>query len=101
MNLMSIDAQKFTDIANRLNMLWAAPLKIIVCLPLIWQILGPSALTGLAAMALVIGTNAALGNKLKKLQVQLYLYVVVVVVVVIFAIYYYWFIFVYYYELLL
>ena len=68
-NLMSVDAQKFMDIMTYLNMLWSAPFQITVSMAMLWNILGPSILAGLAVTVLLILLNIVIGNFLKKLQV--------------------------------
>lgn len=45
-NLMSIDTQKFMDLTLYLNMAWASPLQIALAMFFLWQILGPSCLSG-------------------------------------------------------
>lgn len=37
-NLMSVDAQRFMDLTTFLNMLWSAPLQIILALFFLWQV---------------------------------------------------------------
>jgi ATP-binding cassette subfamily C (CFTR/MRP) protein 1 len=39
-NLMSVDAQRFTDLTAYLNMIWSAPLQIALALYFLWGILG-------------------------------------------------------------
>lgn len=39
-NLMSVDAQRFTDLMGHINMLWSAPLQIVLALFFLWQYLG-------------------------------------------------------------
>ncbi|KAK0156266.1 Canalicular multispecific organic anion transporter 2 [Merluccius polli] len=69
-NLMSVDAQRFMDLTTFLNMLWSAPLQIILALFFLWQNLGPSVLAGLAVMVLLIPLNAAIAVKTRAYQVQ-------------------------------
>lgn len=69
-NLMSVDAQKFMDIMTYLNMLWSGPFQIIVALAMLWNILGPSVLAGMAIMILLIPMNIFIGNKIKGYQVS-------------------------------
>lgn len=45
-NLMSVDCQRFQDVAGQLWMIWSAPLQIILATVLLWQQLGPSVLAG-------------------------------------------------------
>lgn len=37
-NLMSVDAQRFMDLTTFLNMLWSAPLQILLALYFLWQV---------------------------------------------------------------
>eukprot|EP00095_Tigriopus_kingsejongensis_P010546 maker-scaffold349_size200065-snap-gene-1.33 protein:Tk10546 transcript:maker-scaffold349_size200065-snap-gene-1.33-mRNA-1 annotation:"multidrug resistance-associated protein 1 isoform x1" len=67
-NLMSIDTQKFMDLTQYLNMIWASPLQIALAMFFLWDILGPSSLAGLAVMVLMIPLNAVVAQKMKKFQ---------------------------------
>ncbi|XP_069338491.1 ATP-binding cassette sub-family C member 3 [Eulemur rufifrons] len=69
-NLMSVDAQRFMDLAPFLNLVWSAPLQIILAIYFLWQNLGPSALAGVAVMVLVIPLNGAVAVKMRAIQVQ-------------------------------
>ncbi|XP_041078301.1 ATP-binding cassette sub-family C member 3-like isoform X2 [Polyodon spathula] len=69
-NLMSVDAQRFMDLTTFLNMLWSAPLQIILALYFLWQNLGPSVLAGVAVMVLLIPLNAAIAMKTRAFQVE-------------------------------
>ncbi|XP_053551240.1 multidrug resistance-associated protein 1 isoform X2 [Bombina bombina] len=68
-NLMSVDAQRFMDLATYINMIWSAPLQVILALYLLWQNLGPSVLAGVAVMILLVPVNAVIAVKTKKYQV--------------------------------
>lgn len=37
-NLMSVDAQRFMDLATYINMIWSAPLQVILALYLLWLV---------------------------------------------------------------
>ncbi|KAH0632063.1 hypothetical protein JD844_020124 [Phrynosoma platyrhinos] len=37
-NLMSVDAQRFMDLATYINMVWSAPLQVILALYLLWKV---------------------------------------------------------------
>lgn len=37
-NLMSVDAQRFMDLATYINMVWSAPLQVILALWLLWLV---------------------------------------------------------------
>ncbi|NXY43194.1 MRP3 protein, partial [Ceuthmochares aereus] len=70
-NLMSVDAQRFMDLTNFLNLLWSAPLQIFLALCFLWQTLGPSILAGVAVMVLLIPLNSAIAMKTRAFQVEL------------------------------
>ncbi|XP_049715652.1 ATP-binding cassette sub-family C member 3 isoform X2 [Elephas maximus indicus] len=69
-NLMSVDAQRFMDLAPYLNLLWAAPLQISLAIYFLWQNLGPSVLAGVALLVLLIPLNGAVAMKLRAFQVE-------------------------------
>ncbi|XP_061912298.1 ATP-binding cassette sub-family C member 3 isoform X1 [Entelurus aequoreus] len=69
-NLMSVDAQRFMDLTTFLNMLWSAPLQIMLALYFLWQNLGPSVLAGVAVMILLIPFNAVIAMKTRSYQVE-------------------------------
>lgn len=68
-NLMAVDAQRFIELTTYINMIWSAPLQIILALYFLWQILGPAVLAGLAVMIILIPINALIANKAKTLQI--------------------------------
>ncbi|XP_072838914.2 multidrug resistance-associated protein 1 [Pogona vitticeps] len=68
-NLMSVDAQRFMDLVTYINMIWSAPLQVILALYLLWQNLGPSVLAGVAVMLLLVPVNAVIAMKTKTYQV--------------------------------
>ncbi|KAF5918368.1 hypothetical protein HPG69_011808 [Diceros bicornis minor] len=68
-NLMSVDAQRFMDLATYLNMVWSAPLQVILALYFLWLNLGPSVLAGVAVMILMVPINAVMAMKTKTYQV--------------------------------
>ncbi|KAL6475247.1 hypothetical protein MHYP_G00162870 [Metynnis hypsauchen] len=69
-NLMSVDAQRFMDLTTFLNMLWSAPVQIVLALFFLWQTLGPSVLAGVAVMILLIPFNAVIAMKTRTYQVE-------------------------------
>ncbi|XP_012587108.1 PREDICTED: multidrug resistance-associated protein 1 [Condylura cristata] len=68
-NLMSVDAQRFMDLATYINMIWSAPLQVILALYLLWLNLGPSVLAGVVVMILMVPLNAVMAMKTKTYQV--------------------------------
>uniref|UniRef100_G3QNW6 Multidrug resistance-associated protein 1 n=1 Tax=Gorilla gorilla gorilla TaxID=9595 RepID=G3QNW6_GORGO len=79
-NLMSVDAQRFVDLATYINMIWSAPLQVIVALYLLWLNLGPSVLAGVAVMVLMVPVNAVMAMKTKTYQVALCTFAVYVTI---------------------
>ena len=70
-NLMSVDAQKFVKIMTSINLIWSCPLQIILSMVMLWEVLGPSCLAGLAVMVLLTPMNAYVGKRIEKLQVSI------------------------------
>uniref|UniRef100_A0A665WUG6 ATP-binding cassette, sub-family C (CFTR/MRP), member 3 n=1 Tax=Echeneis naucrates TaxID=173247 RepID=A0A665WUG6_ECHNA len=70
-NLMSVDAQRFMDLTTFLNMLWSAPLQIMLALYFLWQNLGPSVLAGVAVMIMLIPFNAVEQMQYKDARIKL------------------------------
>ncbi|KAM3597276.1 uncharacterized protein V6R79_002334 [Siganus canaliculatus] len=68
-NLMSVDAQRFMDLITYINMIWSAPLQVVLALYFLWQTLGPSVLAGVAVMVLMVPVNAVIAMKTKTYQV--------------------------------
>ncbi|XP_075420665.1 multidrug resistance-associated protein 1 isoform X1 [Tenrec ecaudatus] len=68
-NLMSVDAQRFMDLATYINMVWSAPLQVMLALYLLWLTLGPPVLAGVAVMVLMVPLNAVMAMKTKTYQV--------------------------------
>uniref|UniRef100_A0A3B3ZZD4 ABC transmembrane type-1 domain-containing protein n=1 Tax=Periophthalmus magnuspinnatus TaxID=409849 RepID=A0A3B3ZZD4_9GOBI len=68
-NLMSVDAQRIMDLITYINMLWSAPLQVVLALYFLWQTLGPSVLAGVAVMVLMVPVNAFIAMKTKAYQV--------------------------------
>ncbi|XP_056263511.1 multidrug resistance-associated protein 1 isoform X3 [Pseudoliparis swirei] len=68
-NLMSVDTQRFMDLVTYINMIWSAPLQVVLALYFLWQNLGPSVLAGVAVMVLMVPINAVIAMKTKTYQV--------------------------------
>ena len=52
-------------IVAELHTAWSAPLKIVLALALLWQVLGPAALAGVAVMLLAMPLNWAIARTIK------------------------------------
>lgn len=69
-NLMSVDAQRISDITGYLWVVWSAPLQIILAMILLWNQLGPSVLAGVGVMVLLVPFNACIAVRQRRLQIQ-------------------------------
>ncbi|CAK9830188.1 Multidrug resistance-associated protein 1 [Anthophora retusa] len=69
-NLMSVDAQRFMDLTAYINMIWSAPLQIVLALYFLWDLLGPAVLAGLAVLLILIPINILITNRVKTLQIR-------------------------------
>ena len=58
------------DLMSYFNMIWSAPLQIILSLVFLYLTMGPSIFAGLAVMILMIPINALLATWSRKLQVK-------------------------------
>lgn len=65
-NLMSIDADRFTDLLLYINLIWSAPLQIAVAMYFLWSMLGPSVLAGLAVMLISMPITGIVLNVIRK-----------------------------------
>ncbi|GIZ02574.1 multidrug resistance-associated protein 1, partial [Caerostris extrusa] len=70
-NLMSVDTQRVMDYVQMVNLLWAAPLQIVIAIYLLWQQLGVATLGGLAVMILVIPLNGVISLFIRRFQMRL------------------------------
>ncbi|CAG9944491.1 unnamed protein product [Clonostachys rosea f. rosea IK726] len=62
-NLMSVDSFKMAEITAYLHFLCAAaPTQLIVCIILLWQVMGYSAIPGLVIMAFLLPINYLIGK---------------------------------------
>lgn len=69
-NLMSVDAQRFMDTMSYINMVWSAPLQIILSLIFLYNTLGPSIFAGFGVMVVMIPLNGVLASKARKFQIS-------------------------------
>ena len=70
-NLMSVDAQSMQNVTGMVWMVWSCPLQISVSIYMLWGIVGPSVLAGVAVIVLMIPVNAFMATMQRKLQVIL------------------------------
>lgn len=67
-NLIQVNTQTFVELTAYINMLWSAPLQIVLSVSILWSYLGPSSLAGVFLMVLFIPWNIYLTKKSKELQ---------------------------------
>ena len=67
-NYMAVDTQRLQDLSQYGQMLWSAPLQIILCMASLYQLVGISMLAGVAVMIIMIPVNAILGKIMQNLQ---------------------------------
>ena len=69
-NLMSVDAQRFMDLMPYVQLMWSAPLQMVLAIFFLWQTIGVSVLAGIGVMVLLIPVNAVVAVITRKLQVH-------------------------------
>ena len=70
-NLMSVDAERLQQVPQITTVFFTLPVLIVISTVLIWRILGPSSLTSLAVLAVVMPLNGLwIANKIRQLQVR-------------------------------
>ncbi|GFU41793.1 canalicular multispecific organic anion transporter 2, partial [Nephila pilipes] len=67
-NLMSVDTQRIMDYVQMVNLLWSAPLQIVIAIYLLWQQLGIATLGGLGVMILMIPLNGVISVFIRNFQ---------------------------------
>ncbi|XP_042608058.1 multidrug resistance-associated protein 1-like isoform X1 [Cyprinus carpio] len=62
------EVEKVTELVVTLACLWSTPLRVALCLGLLWGELGPGVLVGVALLLVLIPVNSAVERKAKQLQ---------------------------------
>lgn len=70
---MAVDVSRIQEIAPFMWIAWSAPLQLILAVYLLWGIIGPSVLAGVAVLALLIPVNYVVAIFQRKLQVPMFL----------------------------
>lgn len=68
-NLMAVDAQRFTELISYFHDLWSGPLVMGIAIWLLWRQLGVAVFAGLAVMIFMIPISGVFAAKLQSLQV--------------------------------
>ncbi|CAI7915911.1 unnamed protein product, partial [Closterium sp. NIES-53] len=66
-NMMTNDAESLQMVCQQLHGLWSAPMRILVCIFLLYQQLGVASLLGLLMLLLMIPAQAVIVNRVQKL----------------------------------
>ena len=61
---------KFVDNTGQFNLVWSAPLQMVVALFFLWRTVGPSVLAGVVVMVLLIPVNAVIEKKSGNFQMR-------------------------------
>lgn len=64
------EVENVTELVVTLACLWSTPLRVSLCLGLLWVELGPGVLVGVALLLVLIPVNSAVERKAKQLQVS-------------------------------
>ncbi|KAI9672198.1 MAG: hypothetical protein M1831_002012 [Alyxoria varia] len=67
-NYMAVDSVRLQDLSQYGQMLWSAPLQIVLCMISLYQLVGLPMLAGVGAMILMIPTNALMAKAQKSFQ---------------------------------
>ncbi|XP_052451486.1 multidrug resistance-associated protein 1 [Carassius gibelio] len=62
------EVENVTELVVPLACLWSTPLRVSLCLGLLWRELGPGVLMGVALLLVLIPVNSAVERKAKQLQ---------------------------------
>lgn len=63
-NLMAIDAQKLHDVCHYMHEIWTSPISVIVAMFLLWNVIGPSCLAGVAILLVIAPLNGGIFGRL-------------------------------------
>lgn len=69
-NLVSADTDKFTFLMPFLNLVWSAPLQLIICFTMLAYYVSWAALAGIAVMLLMISASSALQSRSRRVQAE-------------------------------
>lgn len=68
---MSVDAFHLGEVGASLYLLWVSvPTQIVIALALLYQVLGLSAIPGIAMMLLIFPINSVLAKQFSKIQME-------------------------------
>ena len=70
-NLMATDSQRASDVCQNMHQIWSAPLQIIVCCVLIYQLVGPSLFAGIGVMMCATPIQTKIMRKMMTVREQM------------------------------
>lgn len=71
MNLMTMDTHRIVEFVPLVNMMWSAPLQIVIAIYLLWQQLGIATLAGVVVMLALMPINGFVATRMRILQQSL------------------------------
>uniref|UniRef100_A0AAF5PGH3 ABC-type glutathione-S-conjugate transporter n=1 Tax=Wuchereria bancrofti TaxID=6293 RepID=A0AAF5PGH3_WUCBA len=67
-NLMSVDVQRFQDIASFIMLFWSAPFQILLAIYFLWRLLGIAVVAGLTVLFATIPLTSYISLRMKNCQ---------------------------------
>uniref|UniRef100_A0A915PJI9 Uncharacterized protein n=1 Tax=Setaria digitata TaxID=48799 RepID=A0A915PJI9_9BILA len=67
-NLMSVDIQRFQDIASFIMLFWSAPFQILLAIYFLWRLLGVAVIAGLTVLFATIPLTSYISLRMKSCQ---------------------------------
>uniref|UniRef100_A0A6B2KWK1 Uncharacterized protein n=1 Tax=Arcella intermedia TaxID=1963864 RepID=A0A6B2KWK1_9EUKA len=67
-NLQALDSTRVGDLAMHVHILWTSPIQIFVALGLLWSVLGPSGLAGLAVIVFSMPIQVKIFSRMSEIQ---------------------------------
>ena len=67
---LTVDAQRFVDLLPFINLVWSAPLQIIIAMSLLYRELGASVFAGLGVMILLLPLNGIFAAIQRKFHIK-------------------------------
>lgn len=69
-NLIGVNVHSLGELTTNLNVIWSAPLQIIISMIMLWQYLGVSVLFGVSTILLFIPLSIYIGNLTKDIYIK-------------------------------
>ena len=69
-NIMSVDSQKLIDFIGYVNMVWSAPLQLVIATVLLWNQVNWAAIAGISFLFLMIPFNVYISARIRTNQIK-------------------------------